>query len=289
MVIEAEKRAVFKSLVHINDLGLLFCIGRSGEFLVHVWIAEVKMSWKLSESVIEKSTVRKIKREPGKNNAVHFGDPFPEAIENCPELKGVSNVRMTCDIFLDSSKLHWYLMVKPKLTGSNLPYFTLEITTNNVLKKGDMIPTMRIISADIGHSELNEQLITGGCTGSMAEHVMRAFQRDKSDRVQNIMLALGGHDAKIRGTKEDTTIKEVCEIADAVRRGMQYYRLLDNNCQHFCNNVLERLGLETERTTVGPTTTKVRNEDGRERNVDDVTEVFRIGPDSSRDGEMKGT
>ena len=64
---------------------------------------------------------------------------------------------------------------------------------------------------------------------------------------------------------------------------MRYYRLLDNNCQHLCNNVLKQLGLETERTTVGPTKTPVHT------HVDDVTEVFRIEPNRGRDGEVKGT
>ena len=36
---------------------------------------------------------------------------------------------------------------------------------------------------------------------------------------------------------------------------MKNYRLFSNNCQHFCNNLLLELGLETYETTVGPRTT----------------------------------
>ena len=47
----------------------------------------------------------------------------------------------------------------------------------------------------------------------------------------------------------------ICEIADGVVERMGNYRLFSNNCQHFCNNLLLELGLETYDTTVGPRTT----------------------------------
>lgn len=47
----------------------------------------------------------------------------------------------------------------------------------------------------------------------------------------------------------------ICEIADSVVKRMKNYRLFSNNCQHFCNNLLLELGLETYETTVGPRTT----------------------------------
>ena len=37
----------------------------------------------------------------------------------------------------------------------------------------------------------------------------------------------------------------ICRIADDVVSRMKSYRLLKNNCQHFCNNVLQELELET--------------------------------------------
>lgn len=150
-----------------------------------------------------------------------------------------------------------------------------------------MIATVRIISADVGFSELNEHLLMDGFTGSMADCVKRAFQRDKSERVQHILLAFGGYKANKRGIKKETTIKEICEIADEVRRGMGRFNMLDNNCQHFCNNVLQRLGLQTERTTIGPTTTPAHTH-VHECNVhvDDVTEVFEMS--CGEDGGTKG-
>ena len=47
----------------------------------------------------------------------------------------------------------------------------------------------------------------------------------------------------------------ICEIADSVVKRMKNYRLFSNNCQHFCNNLLLELGLDTFETTVGPRTT----------------------------------
>lgn len=37
----------------------------------------------------------------------------------------------------------------------------------------------------------------------------------------------------------------ICRIADDVVSRMKSYRLFSNNCQHFCNNVLQELELET--------------------------------------------
>ena len=50
-------------------------------------------------------------------------------------------------------------------------------------------------------------------------------------------------------------LHSICVIADSVVERMENYRLLTNNCQHFCNNLLQELGLETYDTTVGPRTT----------------------------------
>jgi hypothetical protein len=56
------------------------------------------------------------------------------------------------------------------------------------------------------------------------------------------------------GSYEGSLLK-VCEIADSVVERMEKYCLFSNNCQHFCNNLLLKLGLKTYKTTVGPRTT----------------------------------
>lgn len=53
----------------------------------------------------------------------------------------------------------------------------------------------------------------------------------------------------------DGNLLSICGIADSVVERMKNYRLFTNNCQHFCNNLLQELGLETYNTTVGPRTT----------------------------------
>ena len=51
------------------------------------------------------------------------------------------------------------------------------------------------------------------------------------------------------------TLLNICKIADGVVERMEHYRLFSSNCQHFCNNLLLELGLDTYATTVGPQTT----------------------------------
>ena len=51
---------------------------------------------------------------------------------------------------------------------------------------------------------------------------------------------------------ECISLRGLCDIADSVKRKMGQYSLFDNNCQHFCNNMLKWLDYEQF-----PTTTKM--------------------------------
>lgn len=52
------------------------------------------------------------------------------------------------------------------------------------------------------------------------------------------------------------TLNGLCTAADDVVKVMGQYRLFSSNCQHFCNNLLLRIGLKHDyRTTIGPETT----------------------------------
>ena len=66
------------------------------------------------------------------------------------------------------------------------------------------------------------------------------------------------------------TLQKLCEFADAVVTEMGGYNLLVNNCQHFCNNLLQKLNLRTFKTTIGPQTTL----GDEEKNVDILTSVL---------------
>ena len=79
-------------------------------------------------------------------NRVLFNKPFPVSIKECKGYTDVLSVSQDYDIYLDSSGLHWYLLVHAA-TGNQLPYVSLEIVSDSILW-GKMIPTMRIIEAD---------------------------------------------------------------------------------------------------------------------------------------------
>ena len=52
------------------------------------------------------------------------------------------------------------------------------------------------------------------------------------------------------------SFKNLCQIADCVVDDMGSYNLFTSNCQHFCNNLLLRIGLKHDfSTTIGPNTT----------------------------------
>lgn len=56
--------------------------------------------------------------------------------------------------------------------------------------------------------------------------------------------------AKFKGSITDRSIKELCKMADMVRSEMGSYNITSSNCQNFCNEVLKRMNLSTQTTTV---------------------------------------
>ncbi len=49
---------------------------------------------------------------------------------------------------------------------------------------------------------------------------------------------------------EYARLEDLCDAADSVKFKMGEYNLLNNNCQHFCNNVLKWLGYQQFTTTL---------------------------------------
>ena len=76
-----------------------------------------------------------------------------------------------------------------------------------------------------------------------------------------------------------TTMKELCDVADDVKKKMGGYSLYSSNFQHFCNNVLKRLNCSTYTPTIGPNTTLPENDLG----FDDASNVAQQRQVSSRD------
>ena len=209
--------------------------------------------------------------------SVIFSDPFPTAIKSCAGLQYILDVRLDYDIYLDNSELHWYLLVHCS-EGDKFPYISLEITSN-ALWFGKMVPTMRIIQPDkmfesshvinayLGKTAVPIDAASVGLAG--ASFVIKALLLHlREGGVREVMLSFGGIKATKIHTRK-TTLMELCKTAERVRLGMGDYNLLTNNCQHFCNNVLKELGLPTKQTTVGPTTTTVKD-------IDNIDAVFTV-------------
>ena len=249
-------------------------------------------------------------------NIVSFGSPFPEAIKKTP-YKYVLNQCGEYIIYLDSSGYHWYMMVHYNMEGGNFPKISFEITCDKLVK-GDLIPTMRVLEENESDTEIFAYghaikaaldnvsggvsavgagamiggvagpagMVLGGILGYIvgAAGGVVAAGVAGGGGVRGTMLSMSGTKLRKVGTLT-TTIMKLCETAKAVQVGMGKYNLITNNCQHFCNNVLQKLGLPTTRTTVGPTTTEVKG------NFDEIDQIFTIAPDKKDnecDGDTKG-
>ena len=97
----------------------------------------------------------------------------------------------------------------------DLPYITIEIKT---LSWDDITPTMRSVEID--------------CNDPQLPHAVRVGTYGPNE-----------------------TLKDLCQEANSVAKDMGSYNLLNNNCQHFCNNLLTRIGFPTFDTIVGTNTT----------------------------------
>ncbi len=49
---------------------------------------------------------------------------------------------------------------------------------------------------------------------------------------------------------------DIAELADQVVKEMGTYNLVSENCQHFCNRLLQKMGQQTYPTTIGPKMTQ---------------------------------
>ena len=179
-----------------------------------------------------------------KNNTVQFN--LLDTIKATPyEL--LLNDPLDYDIYLDSSRWHWYILVRPNLQGSELPFIIIAITTDKTLK---LIPIMRIIpiqanddlhhtAVAIGAARADAGIVAATVVGAGIGAVMDIFSGTNETRVGSVKI----------------TIADICKLANEVQLKMGSYNLFRRNCQHFCNNFLAALGLPTESTTIGPDVT----------------------------------
>lgn len=165
------------------------------------------------------------------NNVLYVGLPFEEMVKRT-HYAPVVRVSTRYEIKLvHGTTGQLHWRLLVKMKDSDMPFITFEITTSNMY---DIIPAMM---------EIPET--SPGC--------FSAFKSTPTDV----------------GTFQGT-LTDLCQMADAVVRAMESYNLLTSNCQHFCNNLLQRLGLRTFPTTIGPETTL----DDEIRECDLITRVF---------------
>ena len=257
-----------------------------------------------SSSSKDKKNEEDEKNEEDKND-VDFGSPFTEAITNTP-YQYILHSPQEYNIYSDTSGLHWYLMVHCNMEGGEFPYVSLEITADKAFGS-DLVPTMRALEKintgnrrEKGYGRLSDSVaadvggiagaalgVVGGPIGIILGYIVGrpagvGVNAGIKGGMRGAMLTFSGSKPTKVGTMK-TTIMKLCDTAETVRIGMGKYHLLTNNCQHFCNNVLEKLELPTIRTTVGHRTTDV--------NFDDIDEIFTLAADEKANecgGDTKG-
>lgn len=98
----------------------------------------------------------------------------------------------------------------------DLPFITFEIRTEDF---ADIVPTVRDVQVDCHDQSLP-------------------------------------HPENVGTYGPNNALRDLCKMADKVAKEMGDYNLLNNNCQHFCNNLLKRMGFHyTFTTMVGTDTT----------------------------------
>ena len=215
-------------------------------------MAAKSLQWSL-ESVGRKRKETKTKEEKtdAKPSSVFMDCNFTEAILKT-EYKGVRDMRLEYDIFLENGGLHWFIMVRPT-EGQLLPYIVFEITTDS-FDQGEVIPVMRAIPNPFGDNYLTNSHIAylRKSTTTSFMKVKQLLGLSHDDRtLPEITLQFAGFKAHIVGTVRMSMI-EFCQIANSKVEQMdkKKYNLRTNNCQHFCNMFLREIHLEEEITTM---------------------------------------
>lgn len=143
--------------------------------------------------------------------------PFVQQVQTNPVYGSLVHAVSEYEVRLVHGKeqLHWFLLVK--MFRSKLSYLTLEISTTDLC---DLIPILRSVS-----SENNEN-------------------SKSQDLVEDPMCITD------TGTYKGT-LYDLCQVADKVVEEMKSYNLVTSNCQHFCNNLLRKIGKKMYPMTIG--------------------------------------
>lgn len=145
--------------------------------------------------------------------------PFVQQVQTNPIYGSLVHAVSEYEVRLVHGKkqLHWFLLVK--MFRSKLPYLTLEISTTDLC---DLIPIVRCVSSDHENKENSKS----------------------QDLVEDPMCITDTGIYK-------GALYDLCRIADRVVEEMKSYNLVTSNCQHFCNNLLRKIGKTTYPMTIG--------------------------------------
>lgn len=149
---------------------------------------------------------------------VESGLEFMKLIENHPIYGRYVDSKCKYEVWAAATKLHWFLMIKGEQPDQ--PFVTIEIKSE---KGHDVTPTIRKV------------IIVNALDDSLPKP------------------------EKVGYYETDKTLLDLCAHADDVVRGMMVeggYNLVTRNCQHFCNELLVRLGLKKYQPTVPESASK---------------------------------
>ena len=186
--------------------------------------------------------------------------------------------------------LHWYLIARYRDQDDSLPLIGFEISANYVFKV-NILPSMLVIpctdheaeddddsistssdDSDAGlidhatHDTTTTEADTVSPTAATSARVTVAFDSSTRQSSESQTAETRSRDTKRLlnkagyssvdpinfGTLRQMTMREICHTAEEVRIKMGKYNVFTSNCQHFCNNLLQKLEFPTTKTMVGP-------------------------------------
>ena len=146
------------------------------------------------------------------------GEPFADLVKKHPTYGPLIEEEGEYEVWIVHTEEHWFLIIKRKDLAADSPcaYMSLEIMSHDCQKMDPEIRRVQVTSHD---------------TGDLL-------------RPQRVGIYGPGK-----------TLLSLCELADSVVKEMDGYNFINSNCQHFCNNLLIRMGFhEAFPTMVGPNT-----------------------------------
>ena len=177
---------------------------------------------------------------------------FTEAVKHpISQYKPILDDTLDYDIYLDSSSLHWAVVVRADAPIGKFPYVTFEITQNNSwwsTIKGEnstLIPVMRIIHPEKEKDDLYQ---SSGIMCPTLKGASLVASMAGGGSIGQFMLRYAGCYLTKKGTVR-TNMRELSEKAERIRQEKAIYNLYTYNCQDFANDLLKELGLPTTPTT----------------------------------------